>query len=186
MDSSESAGLLVIAVDPINTTQNCSSCGKKVPKDLSDRWHSCPCGCSLSRDHNAAINIRNFAAGHPVSKAYRVTEAVAGVGKKPALPLRGQSGEYVTSLQPSPNGQLPDRLLPSLISPCFPCFPCLISPCLFLLKCYFMGSTMGSTASTFRLGNSLVTPSLCYQILKGLCGFSKKGLCLVEDVKAPN
>ncbi len=80
-----SAGLLVVAVDPKNTTQNCSSCGKKVPKKLSDRWHSCPCGCSLSRDHNAAINIRNLGAGYPLSKACRVTEALAGVGKKPPL-----------------------------------------------------------------------------------------------------
>lgn len=79
-----SAGLLVIAVDPRNTTQNCSSCGQKVPKELSDRWHSCNCACSLSRDHNAAINIRNLGAGHPLSKAYRVSEAIAGVGRKPA------------------------------------------------------------------------------------------------------
>jgi len=55
-----SAGLLVIAQDPRNTTQICSTCGQKVPKELSDRWHSCSCGCSLSRDHNAAINIRRF------------------------------------------------------------------------------------------------------------------------------
>lgn len=68
----ESAGLLVIAVDPKNTTQNCSSCGERVPKELQDRWHSCPCGCSLSRDHNAAINIKNLAVGHPVSKAHRL------------------------------------------------------------------------------------------------------------------
>lgn len=81
----ESAGLLVVAVDPRNTTQNCSSCGQKVHKDLSDRWHSCSCGCSLSRDHNAAINIRNLGVGHLLSKAYRASEALAGVGKKPTL-----------------------------------------------------------------------------------------------------
>ncbi|MGL5804666.1 MAG: RNA-guided endonuclease InsQ/TnpB family protein, partial [Xenococcaceae cyanobacterium] len=40
----ESAGLLVIGVNPKNTTQNCSSCGNKVPKQLLDRWHSCNCG----------------------------------------------------------------------------------------------------------------------------------------------
>jgi hypothetical protein len=27
--------------------------------------------------------IRNLAAGHPVSKAYLISEAIAGVGKKP-------------------------------------------------------------------------------------------------------
>ncbi|MBN4006160.1 transposase [Nostoc sp. LPT] len=65
----ENAGLLVIAVNPKNTSQDCSSCGMKVPKKLHERWHSCQCGCSLDRDHNAAINIRNRAVGHSVLKA---------------------------------------------------------------------------------------------------------------------
>lgn len=68
-NKAENAGLLVIAVNPRNTSQNCSSCGVKVPKKLHERWHSCQCGCSLDRDHNAAINIRNRAAGHSVLKA---------------------------------------------------------------------------------------------------------------------
>jgi putative transposase len=64
------AGLLAIAVNPNGTSQDCSNCGVKVPKTLADRWHSCPeCGCSLDRDHNAAINIRNRAVGHSVLKA---------------------------------------------------------------------------------------------------------------------
>ena len=63
------AGLLVIAVSAYNTSQNCSACGVKVPKELSERWHSCACGCELDRDHNAAINIKNRAAGQPVLKA---------------------------------------------------------------------------------------------------------------------
>lgn len=41
----------------------------KVPKKLHERWHSCACGCSLDRDHNAAVNILNRAVGHPVLKA---------------------------------------------------------------------------------------------------------------------
>ncbi|NEP24921.1 zinc ribbon domain-containing protein, partial [Moorena sp. SIO3I6] len=46
----------------------CSNCGNKVPKKLHVRWHDCPhCGCSLDRDHNAAINIRNRAAGFEVT-----------------------------------------------------------------------------------------------------------------------
>lgn len=65
----ENAGLLTIAVSAYNTSQNCSDCGVKVPKELSERWHSCDCGCSLDRDHNAAINIMNRAEGHPVLKA---------------------------------------------------------------------------------------------------------------------
>ena len=83
----ENAGLLTVAVNPRNTSQNCSNCGHKVPKKLSNRVHSCPrCGYTEDRDVNAAKNILNLAVGHPVSsKAYQVTEAIAGVGKKPAL-----------------------------------------------------------------------------------------------------
>jgi putative transposase len=57
-DKAESAGRLVIAVDPKNTSQNCSGCGFKVKKTLSQRQHNCPdCGISLHRDHNAALNV---------------------------------------------------------------------------------------------------------------------------------
>ncbi|AOW99455.1 transposase [Moorena producens PAL-8-15-08-1] len=77
----ENAGLLTVPVSPKNTSQNCSNCGNKVPKKLHVRWHDCPhCGCSLDRDsakptlreHNAAINIRNRAAGQSVLKAQRL------------------------------------------------------------------------------------------------------------------
>ncbi|MEH2310085.1 MAG: transposase [Nostoc sp.] len=82
----ENAGLLVIAVNPSGTSQDCSSCGVKVPKKLHERWHDCPnCKCSLDRDHNAAVNIKNKAEGHPVFKAHRVSEAIAGFGEKPTL-----------------------------------------------------------------------------------------------------
>ncbi|NEO78004.1 transposase [Moorena sp. SIO4G3] len=83
----ENAGLLTKAVNPRNTSQNCSNCGKKVPKELKDRIHSCPhCGFTADRDVNAAMNILNLAVGRPVtSKACRVTEPLGGVGKKPAL-----------------------------------------------------------------------------------------------------
>ena len=67
-NKAENAGLLVIAVNPSGTSQDCSSCGVKVPKKLHERWHSCKCGCELDRDHNAAINIRKRAEGHPVLK----------------------------------------------------------------------------------------------------------------------
>ena len=56
----EYAGKIVEFVNPRNTSQNCSGCGKSVPKDLRVRVHSCPfCGLVLDRDHNAAINIEN-------------------------------------------------------------------------------------------------------------------------------
>ena len=47
-------------VDPKNTSQTCSACGKKSPKKLSlaIRTFKCQfCGTSLDRDHNAARNI---------------------------------------------------------------------------------------------------------------------------------
>ncbi|MGB3238146.1 MAG: transposase [Geitlerinemataceae cyanobacterium] len=76
-NKAENAGLLVIPVKASGTSQDCSSCGVKVPKKLHDRWHDCPnCGCSLDRDHNAAINIKNRAVGHSVLKAQLTSEAL--------------------------------------------------------------------------------------------------------------
>ncbi|MBV8887901.1 MAG: transposase [Chroococcidiopsidaceae cyanobacterium CP_BM_RX_35] len=66
------AGLLTIAVKASGTTQDCSGCGVKVPKELHERWHSCACGCELDRDVNAAINIKKRAEGHPVLNAQRL------------------------------------------------------------------------------------------------------------------
>lgn len=82
-NKAEKAGLLVIGVKASGTSQECSNCGANVPKKLHERWHCCHvCGCSLSRDHNAAIVVKNRAEGHPVLKAHRVSEAIAGVGEK--------------------------------------------------------------------------------------------------------
>ena len=56
----EYAGKIVELVNPRNTSQNCSRCGKTIQKDLSVRVHSCPfCGLVLDRDINGAINILN-------------------------------------------------------------------------------------------------------------------------------
>ena len=91
----ESAGGITVAVNPYNTTQNCSGCGVVVPKTLADRWHACPhCLLEMDRDWNAAINILNLAVGHSVGKAQRVTEAAAGVVEKPAQSavIRSESG----------------------------------------------------------------------------------------------
>ncbi|MEH1863678.1 MAG: transposase [Nostoc sp.] len=55
----ENAGLKVIAINPNGTSQECSSCGTKVIKPLSERMHRCPsCKISLCRDLNASINIK--------------------------------------------------------------------------------------------------------------------------------
>jgi len=54
----ECAGKVVELVNARNTSTNCSGCDNSVPKNLSERVHSCPfCGLVLDRDHNAAINI---------------------------------------------------------------------------------------------------------------------------------
>ncbi|WP_353736710.1 MULTISPECIES: transposase [unclassified Moorena] len=56
-------GKITVAVNPAYTSQNCSNCGETVKKSLSTRTHVCQCGCSLDRDHNAAINILEQALG---------------------------------------------------------------------------------------------------------------------------
>jgi putative transposase len=53
----ESAGAVVVEVNPAGTSQFCSDCGAEVRKSLSDRWHSCDCGYSVYRDVKAARNI---------------------------------------------------------------------------------------------------------------------------------
>ena len=59
-DKAESAGRLVVKVDPKNTSQGCSQCGELVPKTLKDRIHNCPhCGYTADRDVNAARNVFN-------------------------------------------------------------------------------------------------------------------------------
>ena len=49
----EEAGSTVVLVAPHDTSKMCSGCSRDVPKDLDERWHSCPhCGLELDRDHN--------------------------------------------------------------------------------------------------------------------------------------
>ncbi len=60
----ESAGRSVVSVDPRFTSQDCSGCGYRAKKKLSERWHFCPmCSLSLDRDTNAAINLLRTATG---------------------------------------------------------------------------------------------------------------------------
>jgi putative transposase len=53
----ESAGGVMIKVDPRYTSQMCNACGVIVAKPLNERRHVCPCGTNMHRDYNAAINI---------------------------------------------------------------------------------------------------------------------------------
>lgn len=63
------AGRTVLFVNPTYTSQVCSGCGTMVKKELSERWHSCACGCSLDRDHNAAINILRLGRSRHLAQA---------------------------------------------------------------------------------------------------------------------
>ncbi len=56
-EKAESAGVKMVYVNPQGTSQECSSCGAEVKKDLSVRTHKCSCGLEMDRDLNAAINI---------------------------------------------------------------------------------------------------------------------------------
>ncbi len=52
-------GIVVVAVPPQYTSQDCSRCGHRQKKTLSTRTHQCvKCGLKLHRDHNSAIEIR--------------------------------------------------------------------------------------------------------------------------------
>lgn len=54
----EDAGKVCVKVNPSYTSQDCSQCGNRVKKDLSERIHHClQCGLVLNRDLNAARNI---------------------------------------------------------------------------------------------------------------------------------
>jgi len=72
-------GKVVVAVPPAYTSQDCSGCGERVRKSLSERTHVCPrCKTMLGRDHNAARNIlalglralEETTAGHAESNAW--------------------------------------------------------------------------------------------------------------------
>lgn len=57
-DKAEKLGKMTYAVNPRNTSQECSQCGAYVKKSLTTRTHSCKtCGYVADRDENAAWNI---------------------------------------------------------------------------------------------------------------------------------
>jgi len=65
----EKAGVLTVEVNPNGTSQYCSNCGHRVPKQLKDRIHSCDnCGIVLCRDVNAARTSKNWRWGYPSIK----------------------------------------------------------------------------------------------------------------------
>lgn len=73
----ESAGRLLVRVNPRGTSQRCSGCGAEVRKDLKDRWHACSgCGLSISRDLNSAREILRLGRSH-VAPTWPVGASVA-------------------------------------------------------------------------------------------------------------
>jgi putative transposase len=57
-NKAENAGRRVWKVPAAFTSQDCSQCGERVKKSLSQREHRCiGCGYVSHRDHNAALNI---------------------------------------------------------------------------------------------------------------------------------
>ena len=60
----EKAGKKVVKVNPYGTSQHCSNCLNRAPKELSERRHSCSsCGLEMDRDTNAAILIKKVGLG---------------------------------------------------------------------------------------------------------------------------
>lgn len=75
----EEAGKKVERVNPAYTSQDCSGCGARTKKLLSQREHVCTsCGLVAHRDHNAAINILNKALGQRVPESTPVDSDGAG------------------------------------------------------------------------------------------------------------
>jgi putative transposase len=61
----EGAGRKLEVVNPRHTSQTCPQCGRIDKKKLSERLHSCSCGCILDRDVAAAMVILNRAVMRP-------------------------------------------------------------------------------------------------------------------------
>ena len=67
----EKAGVLIVKVNPANTSKTCSCCGNiKEKLALSERIYHCEaCGFAMDRDQNAAINIKRAGTALPVREA---------------------------------------------------------------------------------------------------------------------
>lgn len=71
----ERAGKRMMKVDATGTSQHCCICLNRVPKELSDRWHSCPeCKAEMPRDTNSGVLIKKVGLGvASLKKARRAT-----------------------------------------------------------------------------------------------------------------
>ena len=77
-------GKPVVKVPPAYTSQDCSCCGQRVKKSLSERTHACSCGCVLDRDENAARNILRLGLEH-LEATYRGTLGNETLGESEPL-----------------------------------------------------------------------------------------------------
>ena len=91
-EKAESAGVKMVRVDPKGTSQECSSCGATVKKNLSVRMHKCDCGLEMDRDVNAAINILH--RGISVAGG-KITRMVGRMGNKRGAALVRPGTVYV-------------------------------------------------------------------------------------------
>jgi putative transposase len=83
----------VVPISPRFTTQDCSGCGYRVQKSLSQRTHVCPqCGLILDRDWNAALNILAAALAW---LAAHCTAGQAGTGS--GTPEQNASGQTAST-----------------------------------------------------------------------------------------
>src|SRR6266516_202382 len=97
----EEAGATVVLVAPKDTSQMCSFCELEVPKDLDERWHSCPhCGLEADRDHNAAINVL---------KKYFLSEHLSGARSSSLVDARNKE---LREEKPSGSGSGPQGTRP--------------------------------------------------------------------------
>lgn len=86
-------GVHFVKVSAYGTTQECSSCGANVAKDLSVRTHECPkCQVVLDRDENAALNILNRA----LNEVGIILSACRGlVSRQPLKQEASRTEEYI-------------------------------------------------------------------------------------------
>lgn len=101
----ERAGGTMVKVDPRGTSQDCSSCGTKVEKTLSERTHRCVCGTELDRDVNARKTSSN---GH--------SRSTGGAGR-PETPTWGRSPSVVSETRSPRLHKLPKRRTRVIVFP---------------------------------------------------------------------
>jgi len=74
----------LVWVNPNNTSQICSSCGRLVKKTLATRKHKCICGLNIHRDYNSAILILNRGIGKELPK-YTLVETKPLLGNEQVM-----------------------------------------------------------------------------------------------------